>query len=296
MIDLEFFIPFYGDPAYLWRAINGIRSLVDTHWRLTIVEDSYPDGLVVERDVKALDDERIRYVRNEQNMGVNANIHQCIRLAEWDHFVITDFDDVVMPNYGMAVASLLERHPEASLIQPAVAIIDECDRPTFPLPDRIKSLIRPGGNHEFALRGERAVASLLHGNWLYTPAGVLRRDAFQKTPFRPEIDAAHDLAFVIDVLLGGGSLVLGTEVAYQYRRFSSSHSSSLARSGMRFHQESRYFAEISEELKEAGWHSAARAARMHLTSRLNAATQLPEALRARETEVARALLRYAVGR
>lgn len=295
MMDLEFIVPFYGEPDYLLQAVDGIRALENTRWRLTIVEDVHPQGTVMEQKIQSLSDDRIRYLRNERNLGVNANIYRCIQLAEWDHFVITGFDDLVLPNYGNAVAALLERHPDAAAVQPRVEVIDEEGLRHFPLPDRIKSLIGPGGRREVVLRGQPAVAGLLHGNWLYTPATCFQRAAFQKVPFRPGIDAAHDLAFVVDVLLDGGPLVVGTEIAFQYRRFRTSHSSSTARNGLRFEQERRYFAEIRDELQRKGWRHAQRAAKMRTTSRLNALTQLPSAVRAGDSRVARLLLRHAFG-
>lgn len=294
-MELEFLIPFYGNPDYLLQAVDRIRALENTCWQLTIVEDAHPQGRVVEEKVRALGDDRIRYRRNERNLGVNANIHQCIQLAEWDHCVIMGCDDLVLPNYGTAVAALLERYPDAALVQPHVEVVDEAGRQHFPLPDRIKSLIGPGGRREIVLHGQRGVTSLLHGNWLYTPAACLRRAAFQKAPFRPDIDAAHDLAFVVDVLLAGEFLVAGTEVAFQYRRSRTSHSSSSARNGQRFDQERRYFAEIGGELQRLGWHRAQRAARLRATSRLNALTQLPGAMRANDRAAATVLLKHALG-
>lgn len=294
-MELEFLIPFYGEPDYLLQAVDGIRALENTCWQLTIVEDVHPQGHMVEQKVQALGDDRIRYRRNKRNLGVNANIHQCIQLAEWDYFVITGFDDLVLPNYGNAVAALLDRHPDAALVQPHVEVIDEAGRQHFPLPDRIKSLIGPGGRRELVLRGQRGVTSLLHGNWLYTPAACFQRAAFQKAPFRPDIDAAHDLAFVIDVLLAGESLVVGTEVAFQYRRSRASHSSSSARNGQRFAEERRYFNEIRAEFQRKGWRRAQRAARLRATSRLNALAQLLSAVRVSDRVAMRLLLRHAFG-
>jgi len=298
VIELELLIPYYGEPRYLHEAIAGVRALDDTDWRLTIVEDAYPGGAAVERQVAALGDDRIRYLRNERNVGVNANVHRCIQLAERDRFVITGYDDRVLPNYGKVVAGLLARHPDAALVQPAVAVVDEDGRPHRPLPDRIKALAGPRGRGhgtgDVVLEGEPAVASLLRGNWLYTPALCYRREALQRAPFRPGIDAAHDLAFVVDVLLAGGKLVVGGEVCFAYRRHRRSHSSSFARSGVRFEQERRYFDDIGAELRDRGWRRAERSARRRVLSRLNAATQLPRALRHPAPGTLRTLLRQTV--
>jgi glycosyltransferase involved in cell wall biosynthesis len=290
---IEFLIPYYGSPEYLHQTIASIRALEDTDWRLTVVEDAYPDGEAVERDVRALGDERIRYVRNEKNLGNNGNTYHCIELAEADWFAMPGADDLVKPNYGRVVADLIRRHPDAAMVQPAVEVIDEHGEPHFPLPDKIKRLTRPGDG-EVVLKGDSGAANLLRSNWLYTPASCYRREYLQKVPFREGIDAAHDLAFIVDVIMAGGEVVVGTEDAFRYRRHGSSHSSSFARSGQRFEQERRYFQDIQGELAALGWKNAERAARRRLLSRLNALSQIPGAALARDAGAAKAMLRHSV--
>jgi hypothetical protein len=291
--EIEFLIPFYGRPDYLFGAVDRIRALRDTRWRLTIVEDRYPDGPEVQREIEGIHDSRIRYVRNKETLGVNGNTYKCIELAEWDYFAMPGHDDLLSPGYGQAVGELLARCPDASIVQPGVAVIDGDGDPHYPLADRVKSWVSAARGREVTLRGEGGVASLLRGNWLYTPACCYRREAMQQVPFRPDIDAAHDLAFVIDVLMNGGAACVGIEPAFEYRRHSSSHSSSFARTGVRFDQERRYYADIAQECRQRGWRRAEQAARLRLTSRLNALSQAPQALRTRDLTALRTVLRHA---
>lgn len=292
-LALEILIPYYGNAGYLFEGIEAIRALRDTDWVLTVVDDQYPDGETVEEKVAALGDDRIRWVRNEANLGVSTNAHRCIQLAERDHFLVLGFDDRVLPSYGQVVAAALARHPDAALVQPRVRVIDEDGREVLPLPDRIKGWLWPGPG-EVVLTGEAAVRSLLRGNWLYTPALCFERRAMQRTSHRPDIDVCHDLAFVVDVLLDGGSLVVTDEVCFEYRRHRGSYSMSYARSGARFDQERSYFATAADLLRARGWRSAERMARLRPTSRLNAVTQLPQALRAADRRALAALLRHAL--
>ncbi|WP_182348882.1 glycosyltransferase family 2 protein [Tomitella gaofuii] len=296
MTSLEFFIPFYGRLDYLLAAIDSVRGLEDVRWRLTVVEDRHPDGAAAEAAVLALGDERIRYRRNPENLGVNANIYQCIQLAEWDWFVLLDYDDQVLPNYGHAVESLLARHPDATMVQPAVQVVDEEGRSWQPMVDKVKARLGPATGGEAILSGEPGVVELLRGNWLYTPAGCYRRDALQGVPFRPDIDAAHDLAFVVDMLVSGGTVVAGTEVAFRYRRHRGGHSSEGARTGSRFAEERRYFEMMASEMAARGWHTASRAAQRMVFSRLNALTALPGALVGRDYSTAAGLIRHAARR
>jgi glycosyl transferase family 2 len=287
-------MPYYGDQAYLLRAVESVRMLRDADWRLTIVEDAYPGGQAAEAAVRVLNDQRIRYLRNARNLGVAGNFSRSLAVSDREFVVVTDFDDIMLPNYATVVSGLLERHPRAAIVQPRVEIIDESDQPCRPLPDRVKSVIGARGR-EVELAGEAAVASLLRGNWLYGPALCYRRSAVARVPFRPDADSVHDLARAIAVLRQGGSLVVGAEIAYRYRRHRGSHSSTSARTGMRFEQERSYFDEMAQELERDGWLVAAREARLRLTSRLNALTWLPGAIRSRQGAAVRALLRHALG-
>lgn len=292
MISLDVVMPYYGDAKFLLRAVESVRALAGADWRLTIVEDRYPAGAAAEAAVRALGDERIRYLRNEENLGVAANTHRCFQLAEREFVLVTDFDDLLLPNYATEVARLFDRYADAVVVQPGVEVVDEDDRPHRPIADRVKSLLTPRG--EPRLSGELAVASLLRGNWLYCPALCYRRSAVAGVKPRPDADAVHDLARIVDVLREGGSLAVGSTVGFRYRRHNTSHSSGGARTGVRFQQERAYFRAIAAELTTDGWPVAARAARLRLTSRLNALVQLPAAVASRQGAVTRALLRHAV--
>jgi glycosyltransferase involved in cell wall biosynthesis len=293
VIELDVLIPYYGDPEYLMAAVESVRAMAEVDFRMVIVEDAYPDGKAVEKRVLDLGDDRITYLRNEKNLGTTRNVHRCLEFAERDLILMMGADDIVLPNYGQALARLLDSYPDAALLQPGVQVVDEQGTPYRPLPDRVKELMAPKAE-VVELHGEAGVASLLRGNWLYTPAVTYRRKSIIDIPKRFDVDAVHDLALIVDVLMRGGRLVVSREVAFQYRRHRAGHSSSHARTGKRFIQEKNYFTAVEKELAELGWPAAARAARHRLLSRFNALTQLPGALRSGEREVAGRLLAHAL--
>lgn len=293
MITLDVIIPYYGDPSYLLRAVESVRGLVDTQWRVVIIEDCYPDGPAVEQQIRDLGDDRISYVRNEHNLGVAGNQHRAMEAAEAEYFVKLDSDDILLPNYGQEVAALLDRFPDAAIVQPGVEVVDSDDVPHLPLPDRLKRMLMPKGA-PCELSGEPLVASLMRANWLYTPSLCYRRDLSRDLTRRSGSDAVNDLSMVVDILMRGGSLALGDVVAFRYRRHRESHSSEVARTGLRFAQERAYFEAARDEFRARGWRHAATAARRRTFSRLNALTQLPGALSARRGDAARTLLAHAL--
>ena len=65
--------------------------------------------------------------------------------------------------------------------------------------------------------------------------------------------------------------------------------------GSKFLQEATFFAEAEATATRLGWKRAARAARAHVSSRLNALSELPGALRMRNADGRRNLTRHVLG-
>jgi glycosyltransferase involved in cell wall biosynthesis len=282
-MTVHFVVPFYGEPALFIETIRSICGLTNPHWRLSIVDDGWPTDEVAEH-IAGLADARISYRRNEERKGTAGNLFRCLAIAEDHEAPIVNFlgaDDLVEPNYVDVVRRALDRHPEAVIVQPGVTVIDEAGNPIMPLGDRIKRISGRSARRRGVVSGEPAVARLLHGNWLYWPSLALRRDALRRTRWRPDIDGISDFAHAVDLLLDGSSIVVDETPAFRYRRHAANDSSTRAASGIRWEQEDRYYDEIAGTLRAQGWDRAARAADLHLSSRLHAATVRIAALRAR---------------
>ncbi|MEN1976826.1 MULTISPECIES: glycosyltransferase [unclassified Cellulomonas] len=292
MIDLM--VPYWGDPEYLRETVRSVLAQTDPGWRLTVVDDANPDPWAGEW-LASLGDERIVYLRNPENRGIAEVFRQCVALAEADLVAVPGSDDVLLPDFVAVVTAAHRRFPDADIIQPGVVVVDEHGQPSRPLADTVKQrLVRPRGTGTRVLAGEPLATSLLHGDWLYWPSLVFRREAVQRTPFRPGLPIILDLALVLDMVLAGSRLVVEPTEVFAYRRHSASASSVKLLDGSRFEGEREYFDLAAELMARQGWRRAARAARLHVTSRLYAATLLPTALRARDRAAVRTLLRHAL--
>ncbi|MFW0789390.1 glycosyltransferase family 2 protein [Gordonia sp. CPCC 205333] len=269
-MTVDVMMPFYGDVAHFKQAVTSVVGQSDADWRLVVVDDCYPDPEPA-RWLKTLDDSRITYLRNDNNLGVNGNFRRCVDLVASDYFVVMGCDDVMAPDYLATVKSLASANPGAAVIQPGVDVIDDAGMPVRPLGDRIKSRLAP--SRATVLSGEVLACSLFHGNWTYFPSLLWRTSAVRAVGFRTGFDVVLDLALLIDLTIDGGSLVYDPTVVFSYRRHGGSVSSIQAVDGRRFDEENRFFAEQADQCGERGWSKAARAARFHPTSRLNQAIQ-----------------------
>ena len=57
-------------------------------------------------------------MRNETNLGANANYRKCLTFVENELVTVTGADDVMLPNYVQWFVDAAAKHPEASIFQP----------------------------------------------------------------------------------------------------------------------------------------------------------------------------------
>ena len=287
-------MPFYGRFDHFKAAVNSVLAQDDPDWRLVIIDDVYPD-LAPGEWAQSLDDPRVTYLRNEVNLRPSRNYNKAIGIADARYLQLMGCDDVMLPGYVRRVHELLEQFPGAAIVQPGVSVIDEDGHPSKPLADRVKDFYRPGGTGARAFSGETLARSLLRGNWTYFPSLVWRRDLLVDGGFRNDLDVVQDLAKLFEITVGGGMLVLDDAPVFTYRRHSRSVSAVTGPDGTKFLQEATFFAEAERTAAGLGWKRAARAARLHVSSRLNALSELPGALVTRNALGRRNLSRHILG-
>ncbi|MGH3874734.1 MAG: glycosyltransferase family 2 protein [Pseudonocardiaceae bacterium] len=295
MSTVDVMLPYYGPVNLMQATVRSILAQQDPDWRLTVIDDGYPEPGIPEW-FASLADERIRYLRNERNLGINRNFQRCVDLVERDVIVIIGCDDLMHPNYLSTVRAAFVQFPEATLVQPGVQVIDEYGAPARGLIDSAKRVLyAPRVSARTELAGEQLAVSLLRGNWLYFPSLAWRSAAVCAVGFREGLDVVQDLALVLDLVERGARLVVDPEVCFSYRRHRESCSSWRALDGSRFVEERSFFLDEATRMQSRGWHRAARTAHRHTSSRLNALTLLPAAVRQREPKACRALARHAFG-
>ncbi|BBA97394.1 putative glycosyl transferase [Actinacidiphila reveromycinica] len=292
---LDIMLPYYGDPALMRDAVRSVLAQTDPDWRLTVVDDDDRPG--VPEWFAGLDDRRVRYFRNERNLGVTGNFRRCVELADYPYTVLMGSDDLMRPCYVATVRAARDAMPGAAMYQPAVRVVDGEGRPARTLVDTAKRrLYSAAPDRRARLGGEALAVSLLRGNWLYFPAMCWRSDLLKEIGFRTDLTVVQDLALVMELLLRGEELVTDPEVGFDYRRHRASESSLQAVSGSRFEETRRLLLELAADFDALGWRRAARTARRHLSTRLHALLMVPGALRGRRLDAARELTGHAFAR
>lgn len=90
--------PIYNtNPEFLKECIESILNQTFKDFEFLILNDS-PDNIEIEKVVKSYNDKRIKYIKNEKNLGISASRNKLLNLAQGEYLAIFDHDDISMPD------------------------------------------------------------------------------------------------------------------------------------------------------------------------------------------------------
>ncbi|MBO7502640.1 MAG: glycosyltransferase family 2 protein [Paludibacteraceae bacterium] len=88
-------MPTYNCGRFIRESINSVLTQTYTDWELLIVDDCSTDD--TESIVRSYNDSRIRYTRNEENLGAALTRNKALKNAKGRYIAFLDSDDVWAP-------------------------------------------------------------------------------------------------------------------------------------------------------------------------------------------------------
>lgn len=262
---IDIFIPYWGDFSLLKQTVDSVFAQTATTWHLTILDDHYVSEDAYRYYAK-FNDPRLTYIRHKHNLGITHNFNYAIKTATAPYCVIVGCDDRLLPNY---VETVLQHIGHADFYQPTVDVIDASGNVYLPLGDRVKRRLQPRKSGIYG--GEKLAASLCHGDWLYFPSITWKTNTLQRYSFNTAYKIAEDLDLELRMIIDGATLYFDTTPSFQYRRFNESLSSKeKGKNGIRTSEEKSVYAYFCHRFSTIGWKKAERAAKLRITSRINA--------------------------
>lgn len=110
--------PIYNtNPAHLREMIESILSQTFADFEFLILNDS-PDNTEIEKIVLgyAKHDRRIKYAKNEKNMGITPSRNKLLDMARGEYVAIFDHDDISMPTRLAQQVAYLDAHPSVGVV------------------------------------------------------------------------------------------------------------------------------------------------------------------------------------
>jgi GT2 family glycosyltransferase len=160
----------HNSAATIAQAIESVRGQTRSDWELIVVDDGSRDGTA--EIAEALDDPRVRVVREPDNRGPGAARNQGISLAQAPVVCMLDSDDLWLPDYLETMGRTLDATPAAAVACTDAWVVDEAagrvrktsvmaaQDPPEPLPDDPRTFL----------------AELLRRNFIYNSV-TARREA-----------------------------------------------------------------------------------------------------------------------
>jgi glycosyltransferase involved in cell wall biosynthesis len=201
-------MPVYNGERYLAGTLDAMLVQDVEDFELIISDNASEDATAEIAKAYAERDQRIRYYRNEHNVGLTRNFNRVFELSRGKYFKWTAHDDWHPEHALRACATALEADPSAVVCASGVAIMDE-DGDVFAEWHPSVDLRSPPAH----LRFHRLIWSLDETHPLFA---VLRADALRRTPLLRTY-LGSDRVMLAQLALMGPILQL-PEILHYYRQ------------------------------------------------------------------------------
>jgi glycosyltransferase involved in cell wall biosynthesis len=118
-------LPVYNGERFLRRALDSCLAQDFEDFELIIVDNASDDGTQEISLEYSHRDPRVRYVRNQENIGAQANHNLAFELASGEYFKWTAHDDWITPDFLSRCIAELDRDPTAVMCFTYVAHTDD---------------------------------------------------------------------------------------------------------------------------------------------------------------------------
>lgn len=97
-VTVSVVMPAYNAERYIETAIRSVKAQTFTDWELIIIDDGSKDSSVEIIERLAEEDSRIKFFRNDENMGVAKTRNRGMKLSCGKYVAFLDSDDIWYPN------------------------------------------------------------------------------------------------------------------------------------------------------------------------------------------------------
>ncbi|HEU5070015.1 MAG TPA: glycosyltransferase [Verrucomicrobiae bacterium] len=205
-------LPVYNGERYLRSALDSILGQDYPDFELIISDNASTDATPDICREYAARDARIRYYRNEHNIGARGNYNRVFELARGEFFKWASHDDVLYPSLlRRCLETFADSPADTVLVFSKAEIIDDVGNVKAVSADTVDAtLTTPSGR----------LASLIFFRCYANPLwGLIKAEALRQTRLMGWIESDHVL---LAELAMRGRLIEMSEILYQQRRHAGS--------------------------------------------------------------------------
>lgn len=190
-------IPTYNHADVVGSALRSALAQTYENVEILLFDNASSDSTrQVIADV-ARGDPRVRYVRNDVNLGMTGNFNACISAASGEFLKFLCADDLLLPDCVATMVSAFARNPGAVLVASARQLVDE---------NLVPLAIAGFSKKEKLVDGDAAIRNcFFQGNLIGEPTAVMFRREQAARGFREDYRQLIDLEMWM-YLLGSGDM------------------------------------------------------------------------------------------
>ena len=162
------------NPIHLKQAIESILSQTCRDFEFLILDDCPEDNR--EHIVKLFKDERIKYFKNDKNLGITGARNKLRQMADAKYLAIMDHDDIAMPTRLEEQVRILDEHPQIGVVG--------CHLKLFPN----NRIVR------FPQKNAQIENYLMQGCAVPHTGAMIRTDILPDNPYEENFSPAEDYA------------------------------------------------------------------------------------------------------
>lgn len=173
----------YNEPErFLRESIESILNQTYRDFEFIIIQDK-PDNEAIERVVNeyAAKDDRIRFYKNEKNIGLAMSLNHGIELARYDIIARMDADDIALPELLEKDLAYLEAHPEMHLVSIKCIKIDENG-------NQVRESIKLPHNFSQTIKAMEETDIVMHPGAMFYKNDVLKIGGYRNFPCGQDYD------------------------------------------------------------------------------------------------------------
>ncbi len=178
MPKISVLMPIYNTPKeYLKKAIESILNQTFADFEFLILNDS-PDNIELDKIVASYKDNRIKYFKNEKNLGITPSRNKLIDMAKGEYLAVMDHDDISLPKRFEKEVAYLDENPNVGVVS--------CKAQWFP---KNKTSCNPSDDEDIRL-------ALMKRCVIMHPASMIRKSVLidNKIRYEERFSPAEDYA------------------------------------------------------------------------------------------------------
>jgi glycosyltransferase involved in cell wall biosynthesis len=188
-------IPTFNGAGYIRGVLDSVLQQKFQDFEVVIVDNCSTDETQALAMEFSLQSEKIRFFRNEQNIGLAGNLNKCLEHARGEYIKYLCVDDLLLPGCLEQMVAGLDAHPAVSLVCGGRLSINESGQPFG---------LRRYSSHKEIIPGHQVIARCLFGgNFIGEPTAVMFRKSDMCARFRDDLPQLMDLEMWFRLLESG---------------------------------------------------------------------------------------------